>query len=74
MQVTIKLFATFRAGRFEVETRALPVGATVGTAIEELRIPRRELGIVLVNSVHASPEKALSDGDTLALFPLVGGG
>lgn len=74
MRITIKLFATFRTGRFDVETRPLPPGATVGAAIEELRIPRRELGIVLVNSVHASPDKVLEDGDTLALFPLVGGG
>ncbi len=74
MQITIKLFATFRAGRFDVETRRMEPGATVAKAIEELRIPRRELGIVLVNSVHASPEKVLKDGDTLALFPLVGGG
>lgn len=74
MQVTVKLFATFRQGRFNVEAREYRPGTTVGQIANELGIPQGELGILLVNSRHVGLDHELHDGDTLALFPLVGGG
>jgi len=74
MQVTVKLFATFRIGRFNVEERPYREGTTVGEIVEELGIPPQELGILLCNSRHVGLEHVLRDGDTLAIFPLVGGG
>ncbi len=74
MQITIKLFATFRTGRFTSETRNYPDGTTVARIIEDLRIPEQELGIVLVNSRHVPLPHQLADGDALSLFPLLGGG
>lgn len=74
MQVTVKLFANFRHGRFNIETRQCQQGVTVGQIVEELGIPKNELGILLVNSRHVGLDHELHDGDTLALFPLVGGG
>jgi len=74
MKVKIKLFATFRIGRFDIETRDLPDGMTVGAVADSLALAREELGIVMVNSRHVELDRPLSDGDTLALFPLVGGG
>ncbi len=74
MRVTVKLFATFRNNRFEIEDRECPEGTMVGEIVDGLGISRHELGIILVNSRHVSVEHALSEGDTLALFPLVGGG
>jgi molybdopterin converting factor small subunit len=74
MQVTVKLFANFRHGRFNIEVRQYPSGTTVGQVVEEVGIPKNELGILLVNSRHVGLDRELQDGDTLALFPLVGGG
>lgn len=74
MQVTVKLFANFRHGRFNIEVRQYPPGTTVGQIVEEIGIPKNELGILLVNSRHVDLDRELQDGDTLALFPLVGGG
>jgi len=74
MQVTIKLFATFREGRFAVDKREYTQGTKVGLIVDELDIPREQLGIVMVNSRHVDLDHKLQDGDTLALFPLVGGG
>lgn len=74
MQVTVKLFANFREGRFSVEVRDYRPGITVGEIVDELGIPRAQLGILLVNSRHVGVERELQEGDTLALFPLVGGG
>jgi molybdopterin synthase sulfur carrier subunit len=74
MQLTVKLFATFRAGRFEVAQMEFPAGATVGSVVDELRIPREEIGILLVGGRHADLEHQPAPGATLSIFPLVGGG
>lgn len=73
MRITVKLFATFRKGRFAEEVREIPPGTMVSTVVEEMRLPG-SIGIIFVNSRHADPSHELSDGDTLAVFPLVGGG
>ncbi len=74
MKVTVKLFATFQKGRFTVEAREYPQGIIVDDIITELEIPRDSLGIVMVNHRHVELGRELVDGDTLAIFPLVGGG
>ena len=74
MQITVNLFATFREGRFDTAATHYPEGTAVRGVVAELHIPERELGIVLVNGRHAAMEQALTGGDTLSLFPLVGGG
>ncbi|MCF6179154.1 MAG: MoaD/ThiS family protein [Geopsychrobacter sp.] len=74
MKVNVKLFASFQTGRFKQETREYPEQTLIGTVIDELNIPAGEVGILLLNAVHAKPEQPLSEGDLLAIFPLVGGG
>jgi molybdopterin synthase sulfur carrier subunit len=74
MNVTVKLFASFRAGRFEIETGDYPEGTTVGDVADSLKLPRTELGIMMINNRHVKLDRILADGDTLALFPLLGGG
>ncbi len=74
MKVTVKLFASFQAGRFKIEVREYPDQTQIGTVVRELNIPEEEVGILLLNAVHAKMEQPLSEGDLLAIFPLVGGG
>ena len=74
MQITVKLFATFRAGRFAEETWEYPQGTRVTDIIHELGIAEKDVGMIMLNNRHAEPDRLLSDGDSLALFPLVGGG
>ena len=74
MRITVKLFATFRAGRFDIESRQYPDGTTVEQIVAELQLPREKLGIVMVNSRHVDLDREMRDGETLAIFPLVGGG
>ncbi|WP_298273374.1 MoaD/ThiS family protein [Geobacter sp.] len=74
MNITVKLFATFRTGRFDIETRTYPEGTTVGDVVRELNLSEKELGIMLVNSRHVKLDHRLGEGDTLSLFPLLGGG
>jgi sulfur-carrier protein len=74
MKVTVKLFASFRAGRFEVEICAYPPGTTVADVADGLKLPHSELGIMMINNRHVKLDRLLEEGDTLALFPLLGGG
>ena len=74
MKMTVKLFASFQEGRFKKEEREYPDQTRISTILEELKVPEAEVGILLVNSVHAKPDKVLADGDVLSIFPLVGGG
>ena len=74
MHITVKLFATFRNGRFKVAQQEHPEGTDCRKIVLELGLTEEEIGIILVNSRHATLDHLLQDGDTLALFPLVGGG
>ena len=74
MQITVKLFASFRAGRFDIETGEYPAGTTVAAVADRLNLPQSELGIMMVNNRHVKLDRPLVEGDTLALFPLLGGG
>ena len=74
IRVTIKLFAGFRRGRFTSRAREYPPGVTAARIALDLEIPESELGIVLVNGRHADTDRPLQDGETLSLFPMIGGG
>ena len=74
MVVTVKLFASFQEGRFETAPRELPAGTRLAAVVDELGIPQETIGVMLVNSRHAELERELSQGDVVAIFPLLGGG
>jgi molybdopterin converting factor small subunit len=74
MQITVKLFANFRNNRFKDAPRTIATDTTVSGIVAELAIAQEELGVILINGRHGSLDQALVEGDTLSLFPLVGGG
>jgi len=74
MTVTVRLFATFRNGRFKEEIRNYDEDTAIHHVIRDLGLPENEIGAILVNSRHAEEDRKLHDGDALAIFPLVGGG
>lgn len=74
MKITVKLFATFRIGRFKQDQRDYPEGALCRQVVADVGIPGEELGMILVNGRHATLDQALINGDCLSLFPLLGGG
>jgi sulfur carrier protein ThiS len=74
MQITVKLLATFRTGRFARDTWERPEGTTVRQILADLGIREDEIGVILVNSRHAKVDRVLEDGDTCALVPWIGGG
>ena len=74
VRVTIKLFATFREGRFKVEERELLEESRVLDVLQPLNLKPEEIAICLLNGRDANEQSVLKEGDTLALIPPVGGG
>ena len=75
MDITIKLFAYFRDGRFkEAASRFFDEGATPQEVITSLGIKMDDVGVIMVNHRHADPAYCLQQNDVLAIFPKIGGG
>lgn len=74
MQVKVKLFATLRDGRFKEESTKLNETSRILDVIQKYEIPMEEVAICLVNGREADKEHSLQEGDTVSLFPPVGGG
>lgn len=74
MELTVRLFANFRDGRFREAARDYEPGTTVGTIVDGLGISRAEVGVLFINGRHATFEQAPAPQDTVAIFPKVGGG
>lgn len=74
MIIKIKLFATLRQFHEKEMHREIEPGATPANILEHLGIPHSHVSIILINGRHGKLDSTLADGDTLALFPPVGGG
>lgn len=74
MQITVSLHGVFRIDRFKLKTLAYPVYSNAQNIIDDLQIPAKLLGIILINGTHAKADTILRDGDTLTILPLLEGG
>lgn len=74
VKIKVKLFATFREGRFAVETMEFPEGSTVLDVANKLQIKPDDVSIAMINGSSSELHDVLKEGDTLVLFPPVGGG
>lgn len=74
MNITVKLFASFRTGRFGERLLCCAEGCTAGQVLSELGISEEEVGVLLANGKHIDIGQALAEGDTFSAFPLLGGG
>lgn len=73
MRVTVKLYASFRIGRFTSEVREYPDSATIAMIAKDLGIPEEYL-ITLRNGRHAPLDDLVQDGDTVSFLPMLEGG
>ena len=74
VKIKVKLFATFREGRFALETMEIPDCATVLDVANKLQIKPDDISIAMINGISSELDDVLKEGDTLVLFPPVGGG
>lgn len=83
MNITLKLFATLSdylpepTGTNQLDL-AVRNGATVDAIIEDYKLPRSLVHLVLVNGVYINPvdraSTILKEGDVLAIWPPIAGG
>ncbi len=74
MEVRVKLFATLREGRFREQILHMKENSKVIDIVKKYNIPSDEIAICLVNGRDADKLQSLKTGDTVSLFPPVGGG
>lgn len=72
--ITVKLYASFRHNRFKSAERGYATTPTVRQVIDELDLPVRDVGFILIDDRHAHIDDPLPDGAVLSLLPRIGGG
>jgi len=72
--ITVKFFAGFRKGRFPARKVDFAGPTTVAEVLERFDVPAAEVGVLLCNGRHVDFSHSLAAGDTLSIFPKVGGG
>lgn len=71
MEVEIRLFASFRKGRWKSKRLHFSDVVQIIDILDILQIDAEEIGMILVNGNYQTVDYNLSDGDILALFPSV---
>lgn len=74
MEIEVRLFASFRVGRFKSKRFIIDDKTKIIDILNILNIRQEELGIVLVNGKYSSIDANLNDNDVLTIFPPVAGG
>jgi hypothetical protein len=67
--LTVKLYGTFRQGRFDVAQIARAPGASIGAILQDLGLPRDGVGKVMVDDRVADLAYRPAEGETLAVWP-----
>ena len=78
-KIEVRLFASLRkyhpsAGDGAAFTLELDDKANLGDLVNQLKVPRQEIGVLMVNGKWQKENYPLNDGDRIGLFPLIGGG
>jgi molybdopterin converting factor small subunit len=74
MDIKVRLFATLRENRGKELIINFPHGSTPVDIIEKLNIAKDEVAILLINGRDGQFNVELIEGDTVSIFPPVGGG
>ncbi len=77
MRVTLKLFAWLRKYQQEANCDVImddEAPATVEALLKLKGVPVKEAPVILVNGIRTGHSHILHDGDTVSVFPLIGGG
>lgn len=74
MLVEVRLFATFREGRFKEKQMEFPEGSSLADLLGHLQIAETEARILLVNGTAVSAEHKMAPHDVVSIFPPMAGG
>lgn len=73
-KIEVKLFATLRKNFPFPDNIEFRESCSVGEILQSLGVPAEKVAIALVNGRHADLADIVTPGDTLSLFPPIGGG
>ena len=74
IKIEVRYFATLRIDDKKKETLEVQEDTSVKTLLDQIGVRLEDVAILLVNGIRTPPERKLKDGDTISLFPPVGGG
>ena len=74
MEIEVRLFASFRRGRWKSKRLSISDSTQIMDILALLHIKKEEIGMILVNGGYQTIDYKLNDGDILAIFPPVAGG
>lgn len=78
MEITVNLYAGLEkyinSGQRKGNRVEVPGESTIKQLLRKLEIPEDQVKIIMVNGRHKQPENKLNSGDTVAIFPPLGGG
>jgi len=74
MVIKVRLFATFREGRFKKKEIEFSEAGSLSGLLGQLEIPEESVGVLLVNGKDAGGDYKLAANDVVSIFPLIGGG
>ncbi len=74
IKIEVRYFATLRIDGKKKETLEVQEDTSVKTLLDQIGVSLEDVAILLVNGIRTPPENKLKDGDTVSLFPPVGGG
>ncbi len=78
-KVEVRLYASLRRyhskpGSSESLVMSLDNETKLGDLLDKLKIPRQEIGVLMINGSWQKESYLLKDGDRIGIFPLIGGG
>jgi sulfur carrier protein len=79
MNITLKLFATFReylpeGNNGHACNLEVPDASPVDAIMNQIQLPKDIPKIILINGIQKTASELLKDGDTLSIFPPIAGG
>ena len=74
MVVEVRLFATFRKDRFKTKEMDLSANTSIADLLKLLKIPKEQVGILLVDGRAAKLAQKLTSKNVVSLFPAIAGG
>ena len=76
IQITIKLFAQYREGKFKIDKRSYKHNSIIRDVLDDigLNLGKYPIGVLMVNGRHVEEDFVLENEQILAIFPKVGGG
>jgi len=78
-KIEVRLYASLRRyhsdpGSSETLVMSLDNETKLGDLLDKLKIPRQEIGVLMINGSWQKESYLLQDGDRIGIFPLIGGG